>query len=318
MSPAPDRSRVAFVLSGGASLGAIQVGMLRALLGNGIVPDTIVATSVGAVNGAFIASHGATAEVADELAEVWLGVRRGNVFPLEPLTGLLGFLGARRNLVPGGALRRLVARNVLHERLEDLPIALHVVACDVVSGDEVLLSRGPLVDAVLASAAIPGVLPAIEWEGRTLVDGGVVNNTPLSQAIALGAREIYVLPTGGPCVLSAPPRGAIAMLVHATGLIVSQRFTAEVAALDGGVEVVVLPPPCPLDVQPMDFGHAETLMSQAEADALAFLSGRAATVLPLRRRPRRQAQRGARAFASLERAEPIPPAAHRSRGGSSE
>jgi NTE family protein len=83
----------------------------------------------------------------------------------------------------------------------------------VLTGDEVLLSRGPLVDAVLASAAIPGVLPAIEWEGRPLVDGGVVDNTPISQAIALGARRVYVLPTGAPCALSAPPRGALAMLV---------------------------------------------------------------------------------------------------------
>src|SRR5918994_7417217 len=187
-----------------------------------------------------------------------------------------------------GALHRLVTRNVLHDRLEELPIALHVVACDVLSGEEVLLSRGPLVDAVLASAAIPGVLPAIEWEGRPLVDGGVVNNTPLSHATALGAREIYVLPTGGPCPLSAPPRGALAMLVHATGLMVSQRFTAEVAALDGGVEVVVLPPPCPLDVQPMDFGHADELMSHAEADARAFLSGRPGTVVPIRRPSRRR------------------------------
>jgi NTE family protein len=145
----------------------------------------------------------------------------------------------------------------------------------------VLLSHGPLVDAVLASAAIPGVLPPIEWEGRLLIDGGVVDNTPISHAVGLGARQVYVLPTGGPCVLTAPPRGALAMLMHASGLMVSQRFTAEVASVQGGVDLVVLPPPCPLDVQPMDFGHAETLMSRAEADAGAFLDGRARTVVPL-------------------------------------
>jgi NTE family protein len=276
MSAAPPRSRVAFVLSGGASLGAIQVGMLRALLGHGVVPDVVVATSVGAVNGAYLASHGPSEETVEELAELWRALRRGQVFPLEPLTGLFGFLGVRRNLVPGGALRRLVARNLLHERLEALPTALHVVACDVLTGDEVLLSRGPLVDAVLASAAIPGVLPAVEWDGRLLIDGGVVNNTPLSHAIALGARQIYVLPTGGPCSLSSPPRGALAMLVHATGLMVSQRFTAEVATLVSGVEVVVLPPPCPLEVHPMDFGHADELMARAEGDARAFLCAREA------------------------------------------
>jgi NTE family protein len=263
--------------------------MLRALVERGVRPDFIVATSVGAINGAFVASHGATAETVDELGSLWRGVRRGQIFPLEPLTGFLGFLGARRNLVPGGSLRRLVVRNVPHERLEELPIPLHVVACDVLSGDEVLLSEGPLADAVLASSAIPGVLPAVQWEDRLLVDGGVVDNTPLSQAILLGAREIYVLSTSGPCELTAAPRGALGMLIHASGLMVAQRFSAEVAALPGGIDVVVMPPPCPIDVQPMDFGHADELMSRAEADARAFLRAREGTVLPLRPSRRRAA-----------------------------
>lgn len=295
MTTAPHRSRIAFVLSGGASLGAIQVGMLRALLDRGVVPDLVVATSVGALNGAFLASNGPSAETVEQLAMLWRRVRRGQVFPLEPLTGLLGFLGARQNLVPGGGVRRLVARHVRHERLEELQTALHVVACDVLTGEEVLLSHGPLIDAVLASSAIPGVLPAIEWEGRLLIDGGVVNNTPISHAIALGAREIYVLPTGGACDLTAPPRGALAMLLHATSMMVSQRFTSEVAGPHGDAEVIVLPPPCPLDVQPLDFGRADELMSRAEADARAFLAGRDATVVPLRRGRRRRMPSAVRA-----------------------
>jgi NTE family protein len=274
---------VAFVLSGGASLGAMQVGKLRALIDRGIRPDMVVATSVGAVNGASIASHGPTVGSLDELGDLWRRVRRGDIFPLEPLSGLLGFLGIRRNLVPDSALKRLVARNLLHVRLEDLPTALHLVACDVLTGGEVLLSRGPLVDAILASAAIPGVLPPVDWDGRLLIDGGVVNNTPISHAIALGAQQIYVLPTGGPCVLTAQPRGALAMLVHATELMVAQRFTGEVASLRGDVDVVVLPLPCPIDVQPMDFGHAERLMHQAETNAHAFVAGRDDGVVPLHR-----------------------------------
>src|SRR5690349_16823602 len=131
---------IAFVLSGGAGLGAIQVGMLRALLERDIHPDLIVGTSVGAVNGAFLASRGLDAHTVDELADLWLRMRRGRVFPVEPVTGLLGFLGARRNLVPGTALRRLIARHADHDRLEDLPIPLHVIACDVLAGREVRLS----------------------------------------------------------------------------------------------------------------------------------------------------------------------------------
>jgi NTE family protein len=269
----------AFVLSGGASLGAIQVGMLRALVDRDVRPDMIVGTSVGAVNGAFLASRGVTAQSVDELAALWLGMRRGHVFPVEPLTGLLGFLGARRNLVPVAALRRLVTRHTDHELLEDLPIPLHVIACDVHTGEEVRLSAGPLAEAVMASAAIPGVLPPVEWEGRLLMDGGVVDNTPISHALELGADHVYVLPTGGPCALLQAPRGALGMLVHATTLMVAQRFAEEAAAFAGRDDVTILPPPCPIDVQPMDFGQAGRLMDGAQAEADAFLDARVRRVL---------------------------------------
>jgi NTE family protein len=277
------RPGVAFVLSGGASLGAIQVGMLRSLVEQGIRPDVIVGTSVGAVNGAFLACRDFSSDTVEELAELWRGVRRGQVFPLEPITGLLGFLGARKNLVPAVALRRLIARHTSCERLEELRTPLHVVACDLLAGEEVRISEGPLVEAVLASAAIPGVLPPVEWEGRLLVDGGVLNNTPITHALDLGAREIYVLPTGGPCALSEAPRGALGMVVHATSLMVAHRFASEAAAYAGHAALTILPPPCPIEIQPMDFGHAEELMTRAEADARAFLEDRERRVVPLRR-----------------------------------
>jgi NTE family protein len=241
-------SKVAFVLSGGASLGAVQVGMLRALVDEGVRPDLIVGTSVGAVNGAFLASCEPGAEAVEELAAIWRSVRRGQVFPVEPLTGFLGFIGARKNLVPAGAL---------------------------------LLSEGPLVDAVLASAAIPGVLPPVDWHGRLLVDGGVVNNTPISHALDLGATEVWVLPTGAPCDLTKAPRGALGMVVQATSLMVAHRFAADAAALGARADVRILPPPCPIDVQPMDFGHADDLMLRAESDARAFLAGRRRRLVPL-------------------------------------
>ena len=275
---------VAFVLSGGASLGAVQVGMLRALVDEGIRPDLLVGTSVGAVNGAFLAGRDFTPQSVDELAELWLSVRRGQVFPLEPVTGLLGFLGARKNLVPDRALRRLISRNTDCDRLEQLPIPLHVVACDVLTGTEVRLSDGPLVDAVLASAAIPGVLPPVDWNGRLLIDGGVINNTPITHALELGATEIYVLPTVGPCALTEAPRGALGMLVYATSLMVAHRFAAETLTLSDRADVTILPPPCPMTVQPMDFGHAEELMQRAEADARPFLADREPRVVPLPRR----------------------------------
>src|SRR3954471_11926700 len=202
-----DTPKVAFVLSGGAGLGAIQVGMLHALYERGIAPDVIVGTSAGAMNGAFIASRPQTVPTADALASVWRGLRRGQAFPLNPLTGLLGFLGARDHLVPESGLRRLVQRHVERESLEEMAIPLHVVAVDVVTGEELRLSSGPVLEAVLGSAALPGVLPPVPWEDRMLIDGGVANSTPISHAIELGAERVYVLPTGHACALEEPPAG---------------------------------------------------------------------------------------------------------------
>jgi NTE family protein len=101
--------KTAIVLSGGASLGSVQVGMMRALFERRIAPDLIVGSSVGALNGAFIASRPPTPETADELAGIWSGLGRWQVFPLNPLTGFLGFFGARDHLVSDGPLRRLVS-----------------------------------------------------------------------------------------------------------------------------------------------------------------------------------------------------------------
>jgi NTE family protein len=264
-------ARTAFVLSGGASLGAIQVGMLEALYERGVRPDLIVGTSAGALNGAFVASRPQTVDTARELGEIWASLSRGKVFPVNPLTGALGFLGARGHLVPDSGLRNLIRRHTVAEHVEDTAIDLHLVATDVRSGAEVRLSQGSLIDAVMASAAIPGVLPAVSWEGRELVDGGVSNNAPISHAVELGADEIYVLATGAACELEEPPRGALGMLLQATSLLVGRRLMADIATYSQRARLVALPPPCPLDVQPTDFGRATELIARAREDARRFL-----------------------------------------------
>ena len=268
-----DKPEVAFVLSGGASLGAIQAGMLYALYERGIAPDVIVGTSAGAMNGAFIASRPQTVGTAGALAAVWRDLRRGQVFPLNPLTGLLGFLGTRDHLVPASGLRKLIARHVPYTALDEMPIPLHVVAVDVISGEELRLSNGPVVDAVLASAAVPGVVAPVRWEGRTLMDGGVANNTPISHAVELGAERIYVLPTGHACALQEPPRGALAVALHAISLLTQRRLIDDIDRHQDAARLIVLPPPCPLGIQPIDFGHADELIGRALSDAREFLDG---------------------------------------------
>jgi NTE family protein len=261
----------AFVLSGGASLGAIEVGMLEALFERGIAPDLIVGASVGAINGAFIAGREPTPETARELGDIWRGLSRGAIFPLNPLTGLIGFVGRSSHLIPSGNLRRLLVRHAAVDRLEDSPVPLHLIVTDVLSGQELRLSRGPAVDAVMASAAIPSVFPPVEFEERLLIDGGVSDNTPISHAIALGADEIYVLPTGIACDLDSPPRSALAMLLHALTIMTQQRLHFEIDLYRDRAQIVVLPPPCPQPVLPIDFSHGAELIEQALQDGRAFL-----------------------------------------------
>lgn len=263
----------AFVLSGGASLGAVQVGMLEALFERGIAPDLIVGSSAGAINGAFIASREPTVQTARELGEVWRGLHRGTIFPIRPLTGLLGFVGLRGHVVPDGNLRGLIARHAGFDRLEDARVPLHVIVTDVLSGRELRLSAGPTVDAVMASAAIPGVFAPVSLDGQLLIDGGVCDNTPLSHAIELGAEEIYVLPTGFACDLDAPPRGALDMLLLAMSVMLAQRLRVEIELYRERAHVVVLPPLCPQHVQPIDFSHAGELIDRALAESRTFLDG---------------------------------------------
>lgn len=255
---------VAFVLSGGASLGSLQVGMLQALCANGIHPDLIVGTSVGAVNGAWIASGYDESGLA-ELAAIWRGIKREDVFPLNPLTGLFGFVGWQDHLVSDRGLRRLLRSHLRFERLEDAPIKLHVVATDVLTGVDVELSQGNAVDAIMASAAIPGIFPPVRIGEKLLMDGGVVENTPIGHAVSLGATTVYVLPSGGACSIEKVPKSALGMALHAILLAISQRIAFDIERYDSRVDLKVVPPLCPMAISPTDFSHAAELITRARA-----------------------------------------------------
>jgi NTE family protein len=262
----------AFVLSGGGSLGAVQVGMLRALADHGIEPDLLVGSSAGALNAAFVAGQGFRATTLDRLAEIWCSLRRRDVFPFAPHRHLLALGGARPSLCSADGLRRLIATNLAYDRLEDAPLPVHVVATSVLSGREVLLSRGDATTAVLASASIPGIFPTVTADGRALFDGGVANNTPISQAIALGAGRVVVIPGGVACALTAPPRSALATAVHALTLLIEQRLILDVATYADQAELIVLPPLCPLSVASVDFRSGALLIERAETATSEWLA----------------------------------------------
>jgi NTE family protein len=155
--------------------------------------------------------------------------------------------------------------------LEDAPIPVHLVATDLLSGEEVLLSEGDPVSAILASCAIPAVLPPVRRDGRTLVDGGLADNAAISQAVALGADRIYVLPTGYACALPTPPTTSLAVAVQALRLLVERRLITDVELYADQVELVVLPPLCPLRIAATDFRHAPQLIRRAHASSARWL-----------------------------------------------
>ena len=262
----------AFVLSGGGSLGAVQVGMMQALADRGVTPDVFVGASAGALNAAFVAGRGFGHDTLDDLGRIWMGLRRHQVFPFAPHHHMLALAGARPSLCSPEGLWRLIDSHLGYGDLSDAAIPVHVVTTDVLSGVEVVLSTGAPGPAVLASAAIPAVFPAVNIDGRLLFDGGVADNTPISQAVALGADRIFVLPAGVACALEAPPRSALATAVHALTLLIEQGLGHDVAAFAGHVELVVVPPLCPLRVSSADFRHAGELIGRARHATSAWFA----------------------------------------------
>ncbi|MEX2625420.1 MAG: patatin-like phospholipase family protein [Ilumatobacteraceae bacterium] len=260
----------AFVLSGGANLGAVQVGMMRALHEAGVRPDMLVGASVGAINAGWLAGADPHDGV-DELADIWISLQRRDVFPVRFGWGLAGFLGRRASLVDASGLRHLILNHVRFERLEDAPIPLHVVVTDVLDGRDVALSTGSAVEVITASAAIPGVFPPVPLDDRVYMDGGVVNNAPVSHAVELGADTVYVLATGYACSLREPPASALGMTLHAVSLMINRRLSADVEHYLGRADVRVIPPPCPVDVRPGDFGQAEMLIERSYDATVAWL-----------------------------------------------
>jgi NTE family protein len=264
--------RTAFVLSGGANLGASQAGMLQGLYEHDVCPDLFVGTSAGALNAAFAAFRPPAIDSALELGEVWRGVRGAQVFPPNLLRAGLGLLGLRDHAMSAGGLRRLIKRTAPGERVEDAAVPLHLVAVDVLTGDEVLLSHGPLLDSVLASAAIPGVFPPVLIGERLLMDGGVANNTPISHAIALGADRIFVLQAIRPQCLLRPPRGALAAGVTAVARTIVRRLDEDIARYRDHAELIVLPAPDVCGILPSDFSHTSELISEGLRSARALLA----------------------------------------------
>jgi NTE family protein len=241
----------AFVFAGGGSFGAIQIGMLHALVANGVSADMVVGSSVGAINGAYFAGA-PTLKGVLELETIWRGLTRRDVFPITWRT-LLGFLWRRDFLIPHDGLRKLVEDHLPYRNLQEAQLPVHIVTTDIVSGESVVLSAGPAVEALVASTSIPGAFAPVPYKGRYLADGAISANTPVKVAVEKGARRLIILPTGYACAAQAPPVGAVANALHALTLLVARQLVTDLEDLPSDVEYFVVPPLCPLSGSPYDF-----------------------------------------------------------------
>lgn len=257
-----ERDGTAFVFAGGGSLGAVQVGMLQALIEAGVRPDFVIGTSVGALNAAYFAGS-PDLEGVKRLADIWRGLRRHDIFPVS-LASAMRLLRNPESLVDPVNLRALVEARLPFRRIEDAALPLHVMATDL-AGIGVLLSQGPAVDSVMASAAIPSIFPPVVVNGQSLVDGAIAANTPLKQACDLGARRIVILPTGYACDLHEPPRGVIGQAMHAITLLIAWQLMHEIETTPPEIHLNMAPALCPLKVSAFDFTQSAELISRAHA-----------------------------------------------------
>jgi NTE family protein len=231
-------SKVAFVFEGGGSLAATQIGMLRALTEDRPRPELVIGTSAGAINAVAFAADPSAAGVA-ELETLWLSLHR-------------------RDLL--ATLRALLDDHFADRRLEDVQVPAHVVTTDLASGAAHVISAGPVVEALLASAAIPGVFPPVTIDGRQLVDGAAAANTPVRQAADLGATDIYVLAvatlarTGEPTALADPAVSALGHMADAGTARHPQHSP---------VRVHLIPAPQSPTGNILDFRHSSQLMAES-------------------------------------------------------
>lgn len=262
--------RTAFVFAGGGARGAAQVGMLHALLSRGIAPDAVYGASVGAINAAGFAGD-PTFSGVEHLASNWRRITRDDVFPQGRFSPPWRFLQRRDAVHSNTGLRSVIEEGVRFDRIEDAAIHLEVNATSLTDGRSRWFVEGPAADAVLASAALPALLPPVTIGGESFIDGGVVDNVPIGRALEQGAQRIFVLLCGPMHYTPSHHQRPVEAVITAFFIAIHARFALELTDLPEGVEVVVFT----IDTDPVsrydDFSATEALMTAGRENAEAVL-----------------------------------------------
>ena len=228
------------MLGGGGVLGAAEVGMLRALLERPVRPDLVVGSSVGALNGVAVAAMPDLEAVA-ALTRTWTSLEASDVFSSSVFGQLSNLVRHGTHLHGNGSLRRLIEASAGPARIEDLPVQFECVAACIEDAAATWFGAGPVADAVLASCAVPGLLPPVRIGDRHYMDGGLVASVPVGRAVELGAERVFVIHVGRlERPLRAPSRPWDVALV-AFEIARRHQFADDMARLPAGVEVHVMP-----------------------------------------------------------------------------
>jgi NTE family protein len=263
-------------------LGAVQVGMLRALLEAGIKPDALVGCSVGAINAAAMAVDPGFAQL-DRLESVWRNLRREDIFPSSKWHQAWHVARGRTHLHHPHALRSTIGRWLTITDLADTVVPVHVVTTELATATPRWWTSGSPVDVLAASCCLPGVFPPVSIGGTLHVDGGVVQNVPIGRAAQLGARRIVVLDATSWQASLEPPRSALGVFLHAARISRQAHLHHDLASLPRAVEVMWLS----LEESPHlaydDFTQTDRLVEAGYAATVARLAGRAVPRRRLRR-----------------------------------
>jgi len=233
--------KTAFVLGGGGVLGAVEVGMLKALFEYDVAPDLILGTSVGALNGAMVARDPSPA-VIDRLTELWTNVGTAkDVYPTKPLTTVRRAVTSGTHVFSDRPMRQRLEEEFGDLTFEELAVELQVCAASIERAAEHWFSSGPLVPAVVASAAVPGLMPPAKVGDEHFLDGGIVNSIPVGRAVRLGAERIFVLQVGRVDRPLTVPKRPWEVARVSFEIARRHRFIRELAEVPEGVEAHVLP-----------------------------------------------------------------------------
>ncbi|MEZ5379421.1 MAG: patatin-like phospholipase family protein [Acidimicrobiales bacterium] len=266
------RRRVAFVFSGGGNLGAVQVGMVKALLDEGIEPDLVVGSSVGAINAAALAAepgrHG-----LKRLERMWgrMADGRPEIMPHSFLPVAVEMARKGQALHDPAPLHQLLNEELLCDTVEELQMPFACVATDLETSDEHWFEAGPLIPALLASSALPAVFPPVEIDGRRYIDGGVVREAPVAKALEMGATDIYFFHPGHLGGRRFEAKRPFDAAIHAYWTLRYRRMLDDLDEVAGECELIVLPTGVKPRLRFDDFSKGRELMSLSYDASLHFL-----------------------------------------------